>query len=373
MSIISRYLFLESAKTGMAVFVVLMTMMLGNSMIQYMNKVADGELPLQYMWPLLWLSFANFIVVYLAVGAYVGILVTFGRLYKDSEMSALIACGVRPWALLKPCLMIALPVVLFSSVLNLWIVPKLNASYNSLSARSDQIDVNSLISSGDFNRLDDLVFYNKKLVKRDGGQWMDSVFMYQTSPSGEKTIQLAEYAQLNLQDDGQYDLNLFKGKLFRQFPDHTFAFIEYQKAFSPISIPSNTSTTVPLNGLPTSVLWGDEKLEYIVELQWRISWIIVGLFLCVLAFPLSHTYPRKGAYAKLAYGTLIYLLYSNLLFSAKALLESGKVNPIIGMWWAHIPVIIITLWLFAVRYKWVKQIFYKPVKIQSVEPHINQV
>lgn len=366
MKIVTRYLFLESVKTGVGVFIVLMTMMLGNTMIQFMNKVADGELPLQYMWPLLWLSFANFVVVYLAISAYIGIIVTYGRFYKDSEMSALVACGVKPWTMLKPCLMIAVPVVIFSALLNLWFLPKLNVSYDVLSARSDQIDVGSLIKSGDFNTLDGLVFYNKKRTKRDGVQRMDDVFIYQTTSEGEKTIQLADSADLTVVD-GRYNLNLYVGKMFRQFPDDTFAHIEYKQASSPIVIDSALpKASVSLESLPTKDLLGSKDINYIAEFQWRISWIIVGLFLCVLAFPLSHTYPRKGAYSKLVYGVLIYLLYSNLLFSAKSLLEAGKVHPLIGIWWAHLPVILITLWLFAVRYKWFKRMFYKPAQ-QTLE------
>lgn len=358
MKIVTRYLFLESVKTSVGVFIVLITMMLGNAVIQFMNEVADGELSLQYMWPLLWLSSANFVVVYLVISAYIGIIVTYGRFYKDSEMSALVACGVNPWAMLKPCLMIAVPVVIFSALLNLWFVPKLNESYRVLSAQSDQIDVGDLIKSGDFNTLDGLVFYNKKRTKQDGVQQMDDVFVYQTTSEGEKTIQLADSADLTTVD-GRYHLNLYSGKLFKQFADDSFAHIEYKQASSPIVIESALATeSVPLNSVPTKELLKSKDINYITEFQWRISWTIVGLFLCVLAFPLSHTYPRKGAYSKLVYGVLIYFLYSNLLFSAKSLLEEGKIHPVIGMWWGHLPVILITLWLFAVRYNWFKRMFH---------------
>ena len=47
------------------------------------------------------------------------------------------------------------------------------------------------------------------------------------------------------------------------------------------------------------------------------------------------TEPRQGRYAKLAFGVLIYIIYSNLLGAARIWVEREEVPLELGLWWVH--------------------------------------
>lgn len=366
MAIISRYLFSEFAKTSIAVLFVLMTMMLGNTLIKLLEDAADGELASQYIWPLLGLSLANYLVVFLGVSVYLGIIMAFGRLYKDSEMAAMVSCGVLPWDFIKPILMVACPVVLFSGFLTLFVVPNLVAYQSNLSARADQLDVNSVFKKGEFNKLADAVLYNE-YSEYTGANSVDkslnNVFMYRKLDDKSEIVQLAEQGEF-VPVNEQYELNLYHGAMYQEMADKSHIKIDYKQAVAKLPTPVSRTAKKSLEGTPTSELVGSKNLKYIAEWQWRLSLPLAGLFLFILAFPLSHTAPRKGAFSKLAYGVLVYVVYSNLLSYAKTLVESGKVSPVLGMWWAHLPVIMLTLALFAYRYGWVKQFLAKNKQVK---------
>src|SRR3546814_16729025 len=52
-----------------------------------------------------------------------GLLLAIGRLYRDSEMPVLTAIGVGPRRLLRPLMMLVLPVVAVIALCSLWLGP----------------------------------------------------------------------------------------------------------------------------------------------------------------------------------------------------------------------------------------------------------
>jgi len=93
-------------------------------------------------------------------------------------------------------------------------------------------------------------------------------------------------------------------------------------------------------------LLGSSDPEEVSELQWRISLERMTLLLAVLAIPLSALKPREGRYAKVAVGVVVYFLYSNLLSAARAWIEKEDVDPGLGLWWVHVLLAGLALWLF---------------------------
>ena len=69
--------------------------------------------------------------------------------------------------------------------------------------------------------------------------------------------------------------------------------------------------------------------------------MISVVVLALLAIPLSHSAPRQGRYARLAIAVLIYVPYWNLLIVAKSWLRNSETPPELGIWWAHIPVLLL--------------------------------
>src|SRR3546814_2222889 len=65
----------------------------------------------------------NVLSLFLPLGLSVGLLLAIGRLYRDSEMPVLTAIGVGPRRLLRPLMMLVLPVVVVIALCSLWLGP----------------------------------------------------------------------------------------------------------------------------------------------------------------------------------------------------------------------------------------------------------
>jgi lipopolysaccharide export system permease protein len=71
----------------------------------------------------------------------------------------------------------------------------------------------------------------------------------------------------------------------------------------------------------------------------------MALVLTLVAVPLSRLRPRQGRYARVGFAIVVYFVYSNLLSAAKVWIGNGKLPPIIGVWWVHLIILGLGLYL----------------------------
>src|SRR5690606_25819122 len=110
---LDTYLFREFAQSTFAALVVLMIVSLGGVFADVLGDIARGRVPAGLMLAQLGLMVLNYLPLILPLGLMLGLLLAVGRLYRDSEMPVLVATGVGPRRLLRPFLMLVLPVVGF--------------------------------------------------------------------------------------------------------------------------------------------------------------------------------------------------------------------------------------------------------------------
>jgi lipopolysaccharide export system permease protein len=92
-------------------------------------------------------------------------------------------------------------------------------------------------------------------------------------------------------------------------------------------------------------LWGTHKPSDIAQLQSRTSSPLMALVLTLVSVPLSRLRPRQGRYARVGFAIVVYFVYSNLLAAAKVWVEKGDLSPLIGVWWVHLAVLSLGLYL----------------------------
>ena len=86
--------------------------------------------------------------------------------------------------------------------------------------------------------------------------------------------------------------------------------------------------------------------ENIAELQWRLSLPLSAFILVLLAIPLSFVDPRAGRSANLIMAILVYLMYNNALSILQSWVAREKLSPLIGLWPAHLLVLMLLAYLF---------------------------
>ena len=121
--IIFRYLTREILTTMAAVAGVLLLVIMGNRFISYFTDVAQGDFPARLLGTLMLYQLPNFMQLLLPLAFFLAILLAYGQLYLNSEITVLAACGVSPRKLLHVALWPAAVVALLVGVCSLWLTP----------------------------------------------------------------------------------------------------------------------------------------------------------------------------------------------------------------------------------------------------------
>ena len=108
---ILRYLTRDILLHTVAVSFVLFLVVFAGRFIRYLAEAAVGSLTGDVLLPIMLFKLPGFFEMILPLGLFIGILLSLGRLYAESEMVVLRACGVGPGKLavfvMVPALIVA--------------------------------------------------------------------------------------------------------------------------------------------------------------------------------------------------------------------------------------------------------------------------
>jgi lipopolysaccharide export system permease protein len=275
------------------------------------------------------------LAVIVPVGLLLAIVLTLGRMYHDSEMAALQACGFSPLRLLPPLLAFATVIAAGLAWLSFVQVPRAD--------RQAQLLRQSAINNAQFGRLDagrfrtfgggEAVFYAERV---DAQGVLHNVFV-QRDVAGRMELALADTATYqSAGSESIREVTLFNGHRYEGVPGHgDFRVIEFREHGIPVSMPHPAMGKEDPDTKPTAALLGSHAPSDIAQLQSRLSSPILALVLTLIGVPLSRLRPRQGRYGRVGMAVLVYFVYSNLLTAAKAWIENGSLSPVIGVWWVH--------------------------------------
>ncbi len=347
---LDKYLLREIFYTLLAVTGVLLFILLSNQFARVLGEAAAGRLPRGAVFELMGLTSLQYLTILVPVSLFLAVMLAFGRLYKDSEMSAIMACGVGPARLYRPLMFIAVLAALLLSWLSLDLAPWSAETAHVLRKTAQRDAELGSLEPGRFRSAGggDTVFYAESVTD---GNMMANVFI-QRQRGEEVQVAVAERGQL-VRDREQPFFVLYDGRRYEGVPGSTeFRIMEFREHGIPIVLPAPDLTPDDVEMLPTRSLLGSPDMGEQAELQWRLSVPVSALLLAILALPLSRTSPRQGRYGKLAVAVLVYIVYSNLLGAARVWLEKGVVPPALGLWWVHALVLAAGLLLLLQQNRW---------------------
>ena len=110
---LDRYLLREAAVTFTAVTGVLLVILLSNQLARILGQAAQAELSGRIVLALVGLTTLQQLTILLPVGLFLGIVLALGRLYHESEMTAVGACGIGPLSIYRPVVLLAVMVAWF--------------------------------------------------------------------------------------------------------------------------------------------------------------------------------------------------------------------------------------------------------------------
>lgn len=356
--ILDRYIFREIALTWLGVTLILLMILLTNQFARILGDVAKGKLPKGAAFDVIGLSAAQYMTILVPIGLFLAVMLALGRLYRDSEMPAMMACRVGPSGIYRPLLWLVLPLAAAVAWLSLEGTPMALSKIDVISAEARREADLASIEPGRFTSFgpDDAVVYGESITPE--GQ-MENVFMQRRIDDGVVEVVVARSgAEAPSDEPDTRLLVLYDGRRYEGIPGTSrFRVVEFAEHGIPYHLPQLRTPKPRPRAMSFSSLRQSSEPEHIAEKQWRLSVPLSTLLLAMLAVPLSKSRPRAGRYGRLAIGLLVFIIYFNMLSAAKAWIEQEDISPAVGLWWVHGCVVLFTLLLLALQNGYHKRIF----------------
>ena len=352
LSTLDRYLLREVIQTWVSVTGVLLLIMLTTRFARYLGEAAGGNLPSDAVFALLGLTSIHYLTVLVPVSLFLAVMLALGRLYKDSEMAALMACGVGYGRLLRPLMVLAGVSAVGLALLSMQGSPWAGRASEQVRHTAAREAEAAGFEPGRFRSVGDTVFYADQVG--NGGRDLRQVFIQSREPDGRLSVSLAARAdQRTDRASGARHLVLYDGRRYSGTPGSAeIQQVQFDEHGVRVALAGGGEEQLRLASSPTLALFTSADPGAGAELQWRISVPLMGVLLVVLAVPLSRTSPRQGRYAKLVAAVLVYVVYSNLLGLSQVWLERAQIPSWVGLWWVHAGIAAFALGLVVSHYGW---------------------
>jgi len=343
---LDRYLSSEFARAVFAALVVLGMVSLGGILGDLVGEVAAGKVPATLLISQLGLRMLRYLPLILPLGLLLGFMLALGRLYRDSEMHVLAAAGIGPRRLLKPVLLVALPVVAVIALSSLWLGPWADRLARAMVAEANKNLLVAGLEPGRFT-----VLANGGVAYADGmsadGTHLDRVFVYRER--GERMdVATARAGQL-YRDEGARVLALedgfrVEGPLSGEALDYRL--MRYKRNEMGLPAASDERPGDAPAFKPTVDLLGDPSRGAAAELHWRIAPPLLAFAFVLLAVPLSRSSPRQARYGAMLLAFLAYLVGIFLMLLGTQWLADGTLPMFAGLWWLVVPMLALGGWLY---------------------------
>ncbi|WP_263078706.1 LPS export ABC transporter permease LptF [Endozoicomonas sp. Mp262] len=353
--IIFKYLTKQILQVLFAVSSVVLLILMSGRFVSYLAQAASGTLKADFILAIMGYRMPEFLVMIIPLGLFLGIILAYGRLYVESEMSVLSACGLSQNQLLGLTMIPAVVVMILVGLLSLYIAPMGIQKVETILATQDGLTEFDTMVPGRFQSIDggSRATYSESLS--DDRQKMEKVFIAHRNTRSENTagitLVLADHARLAKREEGQSRyLILEDGYRYDLTPGQPEVRAINYKSYG-IQMPENDvkEEITKEQAMPTRKLMENGGADHMAELQWRISLPLLVPIIVLLAIPLAQVNPRQGRFAKLLPGILMYLFYIMLLISCRGAINDGRLPPELGMWWVHALYLAIALGFYCYR------------------------
>ena len=335
--LIFRYLLRETFKSQIAVFLILMAIFITLKFARILGDASDGDVPADLVLGFITLYSPILASLVLPISLFLGVMLAHGRLYVDSEMTVLKACGVSEWYVTRVTLLFSLMIAIVTAVVTLYLAPAAAEQEYQLQEQADAQSGLASVMPGRFQQTGNnkaVIFVHD--VDTDNSR-LKKVFLSQRSPDDELMhLIYAKTGTIETSEIGDQQLVLFDGNQYEgSSTEQNFQIINFDEYRVTIAPKDQEERRRKLIALPTTELMKLDNIEAIAELQWRIAIPLSLPFLVLIAVPLSAVDPRQGRFGKMFPALLLYLGYFLLLLASRRVLEDGKLPPALGLWWVH--------------------------------------
>lgn len=316
----------EFTQSAAGVFIALFAILLTTQLIRLLGDAAEGSIAPEAVAALLGFASLNYIPTLLALAAFISILLTLSRSYRDSEMVVWFASGVSLAAWVRPVLVFILPLALAIGALSFFVSPwalSKSAEYRgNLETRRDASQVTpgafQETSSGDRVIFVESVSEDERFVK--------NVFV-SSMQNNRLGVTMAATGHQEIAANGDRFIVLQNGRRYEMQPGSLeYRIMEYASYAVRVETREARGIEKTPRNTPTLELIANDSRQFRAELFWRIGLPISAIILALLAVPLSFVNPRAGRSANFLVALFVYLVYNNMMTVGQAWVSSGRIS-----------------------------------------------
>ena len=323
----------ETLKSQLAILFILLLIFFCQKLVRILGAAADGEIPTNLVLSLLGLGVPEMAQLILPLSLFLGLLMTLGKLYTESEITVMHACGLSRAVLVKAALVLALFTGVVAAVNVMWAGPWSSRHQDQVLADAKANPGMAALAQGQFQQATD----GNSVLFIEGveGKNFTNVFLAQLRPKGNArpSVVLADSGQLSQHKDGSQVVTLNSGTRFegtamlRDFRITDFQ--NYQAVIGHQAVALDPTDTEQMN---MRTLFNTDNPRASAELHWRLTLIFAVVMMALMVVPLSVVNPRQGRVLSMLPAMLLYLIFFLLQTTLRSNGAKGKLDPMIWMW-----------------------------------------
>ncbi|MGL6110607.1 MAG: LPS export ABC transporter permease LptF [Rubrivivax sp.] len=314
----------DLARTFGATLVVLLTIVITMLLVRTLSLAASDMVEPKDVVLVLGYTTLGHLPTVLSIALFVAIVVTLGRMYRDSEMAIWFASGMDLARFIRPVLLTFWPVLLVVGLLLVFAWPWVNQNSSELRDRYAQRSDLARVAPGVFQSSADgrRVFF----VERDTADDMSvrNIFALSNKADQESVVS-ARSGRFELQGDDRFlvlesgqrsDINTLNGESTLAGFENYRVRVDIKALRRAQEQPPKSMATLDLMRAPTLKNQG--------ELVWRFGLMMAAINLSLLAIGLAHVNTRRPNNWNLVLALLGSLTYFNLINLTQTWVASGR-------------------------------------------------
>ncbi|MFB4411077.1 LPS export ABC transporter permease LptF [Pantoea sp. ANP04] len=344
--IIIRYLVRETLKSQLAILFILLLIFFCQKLVRILGAAVDGEVPTNLVLTLLGLGVPQMAQLILPLSLFLAILMTLGRLYTESEITVMHACGLSKAVLVKAAMILMLFTSVVAAVNVIWLGPWSSRYQDEVTQNAKANPGAAAMAAGQFQTSGDgsAVLF----VENVKGNNFGNVFLAQLRPKGNArpSVVLADSGHMEQRKDGSQVVTLDKGTRFegtallRDFRITDFTNYQAIVGYKAATLDPNDSEQASLSDLVAN-----KTPDFQAELHWRLTLVFAVLVMALMVVPLSVVNPRQGRVLSMLPAMLLYLIFFLLQSSLKSSGAKGRLDPALWMWVVNISYLVLAVLL----------------------------
>ncbi len=359
LTVIDRYFLAEITKVFTAIMATLLMVMSSMLFLRTLEEVNVGALNGDIVLRFLGFQILRDTSSLLPPAFFIAVLVTLGRMARDSELIALHACGLGPMRIYRALIYCTLPLSLIAAVFSLQLQPFASTQIQQIrEMQKEKVTQIAGLQAGRFYQQEGgrVTFYASAI---DEGRRFRDVFV-QDRRGDQPILVLSEKAYYQeAPATGERSVVLEAGRRYDGAPgeaDYGIAdFARYQLNLE--------EADAAVEGMrrrrasqATSVLLRSDWLPDRVEIQHRLASPAAIFALALLAIPLTTLSPRQGGAGRMFLAFFAYFAFFNLQGLAENWMGNSVTPAWIGTLWYQVLVVAMVYAVLLPESYWLKRL-----------------